>query len=179
MFEIKVFGYEEARDCYISGWPTKIISLIKPDMPDWGKNHLKLQFDDISYSRDGYIAPSSWHVNRILEFSKDFVDTDKVLVHCQAGISRSTAAAIGILIQHGMSYEYAYNKIENIRPILLPNKLMVSFIDDYFNLEGKFNEFISNIRISRMHQNSNGLILSTDPKYIRGYLGDIKWRKNI
>lgn len=159
-------GYEEAKECYLSGWATKIISLIKPYMPRWSdKNHLILRFDDVSYQRDGYTAPSLWHVERILEFSKNFTDDDKVLVHCQAGISRSTAAAIGILIQHGMSYEDAYNRIENIRPILSPNKLMVSFIDEHFNLEGKFIEFVANIRISRMNQNTNGLILSTDPRY--------------
>ena len=59
----------------------------------------------------GYVHPLREHVIEVLEFTKDLTDDDKVLVHCFAGISRSITFAIGIYIQHGMTYEDAYSQV--------------------------------------------------------------------
>ena len=145
MFQIKIFGYEEAKAVMLSGWPTKIISLIKEDMPHWGTEtmqHFRLQFYDVSEPCAGYTHPTPFHLGRIFHFAKKFVPEDKVLIHCKAGISRSTAAAIGICMLHGMSYDEAYNHIEQIRPILAPNKLLIEYIDDHFKLQGLLYEYM-------------------------------------
>jgi predicted protein tyrosine phosphatase len=142
MFEIKVLGYDEAKTSYLSGWPTKIISLIKQDMPNWGENHIRVQFDDVHNPLAGYVHPTEYHFQRILDFTKDLTDDDKVLVHCIAGISRSTSAAIAILIQHGMSYVDAYNHISHQRPHLAPNRMIVEYTDDHFGLGGEYYIFV-------------------------------------
>jgi predicted protein tyrosine phosphatase len=56
-------------------------------------NHLILGMDDISTPMDGYIIPADEHVTRLIEFVRGWDRTKPMVVHCFAGISRSTAGA--------------------------------------------------------------------------------------
>jgi len=56
-------------------------------------NHLILGMDDISTPMDGYIIPADEHVTRLLEFVRGWNRAKPLVVHCYAGISRSTAGA--------------------------------------------------------------------------------------
>jgi predicted protein tyrosine phosphatase len=136
MFELIVSGYDQALITINTGWPTKIISLVGQKMERYGAHHMHFMFDDISRPIAGYIHPIRDDLARILQFSKLFTDHDKVLVHCLQGISRSTAVAVGILIQHGMSIDDAYNTVALQRPQLSPNLLIITYIDEFFGLKG-------------------------------------------
>ena len=57
------------------------------------ENHLVLGLDDISEPIDGYIAPCDEHVSRLIEFARGWDRAKPMVVHCFAGISRSTAGA--------------------------------------------------------------------------------------
>jgi len=56
-------------------------------------NHLILGMDDISTPMDGYIIPADEHVTRLIEFARGWDRAKPMVVHCFAGISRSTAGA--------------------------------------------------------------------------------------
>jgi predicted protein tyrosine phosphatase len=56
-------------------------------------NHLILGMDDISTPMDGYIIPADEHVTRLIEFVRGWDRAKPMVVHCFAGISRSTAGA--------------------------------------------------------------------------------------
>ena len=56
-------------------------------------NHLILGMDDISAPLDGYVIPCDEHVRRLLEFVLGWDRRRPMVVHCYAGISRSTAGA--------------------------------------------------------------------------------------
>lgn len=140
--ELKVSSLEDALYLIESHWPTKIISLITEDMPQHAIDQLHLRFDDIARPVGGYIHPTYGDLLRILEFAKTFTDDDNVLIHCHAGISRSTAVAISVLLHRGWTYEEAYNHIEIIRPVLSPNKLIIKYADEHFNLDGKLSKLI-------------------------------------
>lgn len=56
-------------------------------------NHLILGMDDISAPMDGYIIPADEHVTRLIEFVRGWDRAKPMVVHCFAGISRSTAGA--------------------------------------------------------------------------------------
>jgi predicted protein tyrosine phosphatase len=56
-------------------------------------NHLILGMDDISIPMDGYVIPCDEHVSRLLEFVRGWDRANPMVVHCYAGISRSTAGA--------------------------------------------------------------------------------------
>lgn len=134
MFELIVTDLEHVQGYIDDRWPTRIVSLLMDEMPDYGPQHLRLQFHDIARPIDGYWHPLPEHLQQLLQFTADLSDSDHVLVHCLQGVSRSTAAAIGILIQHGMSYQNAYNYVARQRPFLQPNTLLSRYIDEHFAL---------------------------------------------
>lgn len=147
-FDIKICGRLEATSLIERGWPTRIITLTCEDIPLAGDHHLQVAFNDISRPIDGRVLPTMEHLASILAFTQALTADDRLLVHCMLGISRSTAAAIAILIQHGMSYDAAFRHIETLRPILLPNQLLIQHCDEHFGLNGALVARVSDHRTS-------------------------------
>src|SRR5258707_2880616 len=56
-------------------------------------NHLVLGVDDITIPMDGYVVPCEEHVGKLLSFVRGWDRAKPLVVHCYAGISRSTAGA--------------------------------------------------------------------------------------
>lgn len=56
-------------------------------------DHLVLGVDDITMALDGYVVPADEHVARLLAFVRGWNRAAPLVVHCYAGISRSTAGA--------------------------------------------------------------------------------------
>lgn len=117
---------------------------------------LRLEFDDISVrsswvERWGYIYPSLADVLKILDFS-DTTSTDgHLLVHCEQGISRSTAAAIIFVLRRlGLgSEEEAIKKVFEARQIASPNSLMIKLADDYLGYKGALVEAVRKAKPNR------------------------------
>lgn len=65
-----------------------------------GKKHLYLNFEDLSYKdieldpSETSRAPKAIHIEQIVTFINELSPTDKLLVHCYAGYSRSPAAVV-------------------------------------------------------------------------------------
>ena len=57
------------------------------------ENHLVLAVDDISEPAEGFNCPAEEHVARLIEFAGAWDRATPMVVHCFAGISRSTAGA--------------------------------------------------------------------------------------
>jgi predicted protein tyrosine phosphatase len=57
------------------------------------ENHLVLAIDDITSPMEGYTAPAQEHVERLIHFVGQWDRAAPMVVHCYAGISRSTAGA--------------------------------------------------------------------------------------
>ena len=55
--------------------------------------HLRLVMHDIEAELAGYVAPSAAHVTDLLDFVQGWDRNAPMLIHCFAGISRSTAVA--------------------------------------------------------------------------------------
>lgn len=150
MFEIKITGISEAGGLIQEGWPTHSVSFLDT-IHEGGKwiepqaNHIITYADDCdrdvqAYGLD-YKAPRKVQIERVLAFTADLTDADVVLIHCHQGVSRSTAMAIGICIQHGMNVADAFAHIENVRSCLYPNSLILQYIDEILNLEGELIQF--------------------------------------
>jgi predicted protein tyrosine phosphatase len=56
-------------------------------------NHLILSMDDITAPMDGYTIPCDDHVTALVTFVRGWNRAKPLVLHCYAGISRSTAAA--------------------------------------------------------------------------------------
>ena len=57
------------------------------------ENHLVLAVDDIAMPMEGYTVPAQEHVERLIDFVGHWDRAAPMVVHCWAGISRSTAGA--------------------------------------------------------------------------------------
>src|SRR5258707_6664317 len=57
------------------------------------ENHLVLAVDDIALPMDGYTVPAQEHVEKLIDFVGGWDRAAPLVVHCFAGISRSTAGA--------------------------------------------------------------------------------------
>lgn len=146
-FEFMVDGLFKSTEIIATGWPTKIISLIdKTDgrfLDHAGDHHLIRYFDDIeTNSTREWKAPDIDDVTAILAHSADLNPDDKILVHCRAGKSRSTATMIAILIQHGVEPQEAFDRVAAHRPVLIPNRRLIELYDAALDLTGRLNEVI-------------------------------------
>jgi predicted protein tyrosine phosphatase len=95
--------------------------------------------DDITEQLDGFVAPSELHVEKVLNFVRGWDRTAPMVVHCYAGISRSTAsafAAVCMLNPHRDEIEIA-KQIRAASPIASPNRLIVSLADKALGREGR------------------------------------------
>lgn len=102
-------------------------------------NHLKVSMDDITEQLDGFVAPSELHIEKVLNFVRGWDRNAPMVVHCYAGISRSTAsafAAVCLLNPHRDEIEIA-RQIRAASPIASPNRLIVSLADKALRREGR------------------------------------------
>ena len=130
----------------------RLMSLMSPSHPDdsWTRHarsaHLNLAFNDIAEPRDGLIAPDSAMVSSILAFGRTNLDNLPLLIHCWAGISRSSAAAYIIACDANPGHEDAIaDELRNRAPFATPNALMVSIADDLLNRDGRMIAAIARI----------------------------------
>ena len=102
-------------------------------------NHLKVSMDDIIEPMQGYVAPSEAHVEQVLNFVRGWDRRAPLVIHCYAGVSRSTASAFAAacaLNPHRDEVEIA-RKIRAASPIASPNRLIVSLADKALGREGR------------------------------------------
>lgn len=102
------------------------------------KNWLFLDMDDV-INQQAEMAPTIEQVQEILNWSKNLPTSSKLLVHCYAGVSRSTAAALSIKVQQlGINrIQDAINWLVDHRPIACPNPLITKYADNLLNANGK------------------------------------------
>ncbi len=103
------------------------------------ERHHRIQVNDIVEPAEGAIAPSASHIEGLLTFSKTWTREAPFLVHCWAGISRSTAAAYILLCDiRGQGHEAAIaRELRALAPHAQPNRLMVRHADQLLGREGR------------------------------------------
>ena len=102
-------------------------------------NHLKVQVDDITEDIDGFIAPNDTHIQQVLGFVRGWDRNAPLVIHCYAGISRSTASAFAaacMLNPHRDEMSIA-RQIRAASAIAQPNRLIVSLADKALGREGR------------------------------------------
>ena len=94
-------------------------------------------------------CPSPITVEKIVRFAEQLEPEDNVLIHCHAGISRSTAAAMIVIYYHTHDLQKVKEAIAAMRPQAAPNRLICELADSYFKHDEPFlfdigNEFCQN-----------------------------------
>jgi predicted protein tyrosine phosphatase len=125
--------------------PARVLSLLSPGTPAPAcpgvpaTRRLLLQFHDIAGPMDGLIAPDHATIQAVINFGRTCRADQPLLVHCWAGISRSTAAAYVIacaLDGSGNEGDRAM-ALRQASPQATPNRLMVALADEILGRSGR------------------------------------------
>jgi predicted protein tyrosine phosphatase len=102
-------------------------------------DYLALAMHDIAEEREGYVAPSREQVASMLAFAERVSVNDPILIHCYAGISRSTAAAYAIAaaLRPDLSEEALAQDLRRRAPSATPNLRIVALADDLLRRNGR------------------------------------------
>jgi predicted protein tyrosine phosphatase len=103
------------------------------------ENHLWLRLHDISAPIDGYIMPDEEHIADLLRFVRRWDRRAPLVVHCYAGISRSTASAFASVcaLNPQRDEESIAQALRHASPTATPNILIVSLADRLLGREGR------------------------------------------
>ncbi len=128
---------------------THVLSILDPAWPDpaafaeWGP-HVRhtLRFHDIIADYPGFDAPTRAHVESVLDFGEAIEAVGEpvghLLIHCHAGISRSTASMAILMAREMPGQEAAvFDRLREIRPKAWPNSRMMGFADEILGCGGR------------------------------------------
>ena len=133
---------------------THVLSILDPGHPDPADfssyaphKRLTLRFDDIIDPAPGMLPPEREHIEQLLAFGEGLATAGSdplshLLVHCHAGISRSTASMTILLAKAWPAREAdaLFAHVREIRPQAWPNSLMISLADDLLGRNGELND---------------------------------------
>jgi predicted protein tyrosine phosphatase len=123
----------------------RIVSILNPGTPvppeleHTRAEVLFLRFNDVIVPNEDFLAPSAADIEALLAFDRGHTHEDRLVVHCTAGISRSSAALAILLAKRRPGDEAEiFREIREIRPQAWPNSLMIRLADDLLGREGAF-----------------------------------------
>ncbi len=127
---------------------THVLSILGPngdDPPEFAEfaphRRLVLRFHDVIEPLSDQMGPTRTDVERLLAFGREVGETPDahLLVHCRAGVSRSTAAATLIMMQANpeWSASAALEAVAALRPRVWPNLLILEFGEALLRRDGE------------------------------------------
>lgn len=111
------------------------------------ERHIRFHIHDISEPLDGHVAPGAEHIDQLIEFALDWAGKGPIVVHCWAGISRSTAAAYTALcaVNPDASEELIAMRLRQASPTAYPNRLMIRLADAALGRRGRMVRAVESI----------------------------------
>jgi predicted protein tyrosine phosphatase len=109
--------------------------------------HLLLGMDDIPEPADGMVAPCEAHVQRLIDFARGWDRAAPLVVHCYAGISRSTAGAFvtACALSPGRTELQIAQELRQRSDTASPNRRIVSIADCLLGRDGRMVDAIAAI----------------------------------
>jgi predicted protein tyrosine phosphatase len=138
-FQLTICGIDELA-CHCAAGVTHVLSILDPGWPEPEplsgfdlNRRLRLRFHDVIESQPGWIAPE-----RYLVASQE----THLLIHCHAGVSRSTAAATLVLAQTRLDRpaDEVLREIVRLRPRAWPNLRILELGDEILGRRGEIVE---------------------------------------
>jgi predicted protein tyrosine phosphatase len=101
--------------------------------------HLFLGMNDIVEAVDGQILPGDDHLTQLLRFVRSWDQQSPLVIHCFAGVSRSTAAAFttACALNPGLDEHELAQTIRLLSPTATPNRRIVALADDRLGRNGR------------------------------------------
>jgi predicted protein tyrosine phosphatase len=130
--------------------PSHMVTLLSPaEMIDTPRGltsgrHLRIKVNDIAETVPGLVAPDEAMVTRIIDFGAGWTADAPMLVHCWAGISRSTASAFAIACERNPRADELKIALAMRRasPSAFPNRRIVALADDILDRRGRMLEAV-------------------------------------
>ena len=147
-YKVTICGLSELSEVVPSGI-SHVISILDPDYPypselkiiDSSRREL-FSFEDVVVPEESQKIPERADIKRLLDWGRGLLlggEETHLLVHCHAGVSRSTAAtAILMLGQNPCLEEQVFQEISRLRPRNWPNSRMVEIADELLGCQGRF-----------------------------------------
>ena len=143
--KILVCPLSKVDDLVMEHRPARVISLLDPErtFPELGDGyagrHLRLRFHDITIPAPDRVMPAAEHIQEFLRFLDGWNETDVLLIHCRAGISRSTAAAyIAACYLHPDRDEHEIAlELRRASTLARPNGTLVRLADEIMGRAGR------------------------------------------
>ena len=103
------------------------------------ENYLRLRLHDISSPLEGYVLPDERHVADLLTFVQRWDRRTPMVVHCYAGISRSTAGAFASVcaLNPRRDENSIAQALRLASPTATPNIRIVSLADRLLGRQGR------------------------------------------
>ena len=149
-FDLTICGLADL-DYHSSRGVTHVLSILDPEWPEpesfgaYDPHHrLTLRFDDAIEPGPELKLPTRDDVQAIVDFGRRMIadvasDPCHLLVHCHAGVSRSTAAVAVLLAQQSPQRDETevLDQLIRLRPQAWPNSLMIAFGDELLERGGR------------------------------------------
>lgn len=109
--------------------------------------HLHLMVSDIVDPMDGHVLPARKHVDDYLNFVRTWDQRAPMLVHCYAGVSRSTATAFMAVcaLRPDRAETDIAKRLRHASPTATPNPRMIALADAALGRDGRMIQAISAI----------------------------------
>ena len=114
--------------------------------------HLRLAMNDICDPQAGLVLPCETHVTDLVHFALEWDREAPLLIHCWAGISRSTAAAfISLCALNPETDEIELARaLRHASPTAYPNRLLVALADETLSRNGRMLTAVEDIGRGRV-----------------------------
>ncbi len=128
------------------------------------ENHLLIGINDIVEPSDGLVLASDDHVSALIDFVESWDQTRPLVIHCYAGISRSTAAAfIALCVARPDRDERAIAQaLRQASPIATPNARLVAIADRLLGRDGRMVAAVDEIGHGEMAMENVPFVLALE-----------------
>jgi predicted protein tyrosine phosphatase len=117
--------------------PERIVSLLDPDSPspyvgvEYANRHLRLSFHDVEIATWDEDIPTPQDIGELLAFVEAWARTAPLLIHCRAGVGRSTAAAFvtACALNPQADEKLIALALRRVAPFARPNEMLVRRAD--------------------------------------------------
>jgi predicted protein tyrosine phosphatase len=111
------------------------------------EKHLRLSFNDINEETEGMTAATASDARRLVDFISDWDRKSPMVIHCWAGISRSTATGFAALcVLKPKEDEMALaQRLRAASPSATPNRLITAKVDAVLGRKGRMLRAVESI----------------------------------
>jgi predicted protein tyrosine phosphatase len=152
--------------------PSRLVTLLSPygAMPERPEHlvpeqHLTRLFHDIDAEIEDLIAPSRHDVQAVIDFARDWPRDAPMLIHCYAGISRSTAAALisAVAINPSFDDDVLARRLREASLSAKPNIRMISMADLLLGRGGRLMDAVMDMSLGELAPHGQPFELVTEP----------------